>query len=330
MSITVRLTQKENWCHSGLNELEREKAILLRRLRDLESIKSDRFLEKLGGLDWERRRSRRQVERRQGDVIIPNGPWDNDLDEYHGNQEYPVELPSELHSKGYRAYACRNFYTWTWNGYVSVQSEHPFFTVATNDELFNNFSSKGITSPPQEITFIENGTFGWDHSRSHECCPVPRNSTEPSKIGYIDFDGISRECVEFATWLASHEHFKITKVSCDCGKCAGCLWDRSNVCSGEFDCTCVICRPYMKRFKLETGKTSCCCDPQSCNCYGCFKCVDKCAKISQEVNTMVDDNRTSSFLSQSTSVTSVALSNNTEDNDGHWITVCSKRRSKHK
>jgi hypothetical protein len=335
MSLTINLIQKETWVHIGRNELDREKAILLRRLRDIESIKSDSFLEELGGPAWERRKSRRQAERRNGDVIIPNGPWNNDLDEYHGTQEYPVNLPSELHSKGYRAYACRNFHTWTWNGYVSMPTVHPFFGEVTHTDFFYDCYSKGITAPPQEITFIQNGTFGWDHARSEECCPIPRNSTEPRTIGYINFAGISQECVEFATWLASHEHIKIAKASCDCGKCAGCLWDHSNDCSGEIDCTCRICSPCDRRVRVEPGKTRCRCDPQSCNCYGCFECVAKCAKISQEVNTMMDAIRTSSFWTQYTPVAPVApvapvdLSNISEDNDGPWITVRSKRRYKH-
>jgi hypothetical protein len=330
MSLTIKLTEKESWVHTGRSELDREKAILLRRLRDIESIKSDSFLEELGGLAWERRKSRREVERRQGDVIIPNGPWNNDLDEYHGSQPYPVKLPAELHSKGYRAHAIRNFYTWTWNGYVSVPTAHPFFAEATNADFFYDCYSKGITAPPQVITFIENGTFGWDHARSEECCPVPRNSTEPRMTGYINFAGISNECIEFATWLSVHEHIKIAKATCDCGKCAGCIWDHSDAdCTWDIDCTCKRCRPCYDRCKLPSGKTECRCDPQLCKCYGCMGCVEMQQKINQGVDAMIAAIRLSGSYMTESSMPSISSSNISDNNDGSWITVRSKRRSKH-
>jgi hypothetical protein len=325
MSLSINLITKESWVHTGLSELNREKAILLRRLRDIESIQSDKFLEELGGPTWERRKSRREAERRTGDVIIPNGPWNNDLDEYHGTQEYAVKLPAILQSKGYRAYACRNFWTWTWNGYVSIPNTHPFFENVTDFDSYYDCFNCGVSVPPQEVTFIKNGTFGWDHARSDECCPIPRNKTEPRMIGYINFEGISRECVEFATWLESQEHMKISKPSCTCGKCAGCLWDHSNDCSGMIDCDCRKCKPCYERYRLPSGETTCRCDPQSCKCYGCFGCVTTAEKITQEVDSMISAVRASSSFN---SIVSSSPTHNTDDINYPWITVRSKRRSK--
>lgn len=204
--ITVKLNYKEIYYLSRHNILDREYVILERRLRDIDAIRSDALLEKIGGPGWEKRKSRRETELKTHTSIIPCGPWDNDLDKYHGPDDYPVELPTELTSKGYSAYATRNYYTWTWDGYVRIPPEHPWYSVDSATHSIEDLISNNSSRPPQEVTYFRNQTVGWDHCRSHECCPVPRNSTKPHTTGYVDFKGISKECVAFATWLTKYEN----------------------------------------------------------------------------------------------------------------------------
>lgn len=96
----------------------------------------------------------------------------------------------------------------------------------------------------------------------------------------------------------------MNSIYCDCGNCSGCLWDRSNDCTGESDCDCRRCRPFQKRFKVSPYSSVCCCvnPPSSCNCYGCFSCLKEQAKISHQVDMMI------SAIMASSMRTSLAIS----------------------
>lgn len=306
-SITVPMTATEisNYIYSNSSTdlLSLEVEVLERRLRDIKSIRQDELVDKLGGDKWIRRKSRRAMEIYTKSGMIPCGPWDEDLDLRHDDIEYEVKLPSEF--DGYRAYARRNFYTWTWNGYVTTPKNHTFRTLIKNDDFMFFYDQKIPFLPPQEITYINNGTFGWDHARSHECCPCPRRGGQPHMTGYIDFDGISQECIKVAEWLKACNEIKDNpSTSTDC-KCAGCVYDYD--CTGDEDCDCLYCRPTQKRICIAKTSSSCLCDDYNrCACYGCMSCVLK---------------RKNTFVTTDTPTVEPPI-----DIDDAWVTVRRKRR----
>jgi hypothetical protein len=135
------------------------------------------------------------------------------LDSY-GFRAYSVDLPPELHDKGYRAHARRCQYTWSWRGFISLPSTHPFIRKMSIEEFTNMFSDcdrNGLTAPPYQITFIERGLIGWKHSISNNCCRILSETSELRK-GHIDCEVIPHECVYFAKWLALYENVLIGRI----------------------------------------------------------------------------------------------------------------------
>ena len=298
LSISVSITDRESlnyrWTYQQ-DPLQAERQILERRINDIDALSADSRLKKIDPEAYTRRLSRSLAEKKHGSGIIPLGMWDIDLDERHEEIEYEVSLPSGF--KGYRAFAIRNFYTWTWNGYVIMPDDHSLRDLAKKvDDLFMLHDK--ISPAPQECTYLSKGTFGWDHTRSYECCPVTRRSdTPPNKTGYIDFQGISNECVEVAYWLKSvdvslKKAEKSKKQTCSCGECAGCIYDTINDCCGELECDCRDCRPNRKRYTLPEGSHDCrYCDFTSCNCYGCTACIEARLENSRQVKMMINEAR---------------------------------------
>lgn len=137
------------------------------------------------------------------------------LDYNDGFRGYSVDLPPELHDKGYRAQARRCHYTCSWSGFVSLPTTHPFFRKMSIIEFTNMFSDcdkGGLTAAPYQITTIERGLFGWKHSYSNDDSYIPSETSDLHKDGFIDFEVISRECVEFSKWLALYENVLIGRI----------------------------------------------------------------------------------------------------------------------
>lgn len=181
---------------------------------------------------WELRQARRAFEYSRC-LVVPPGPWDSDLDAYPGTKDYPVKLPPELAAKGYTAYAKRTYESRTWNGYVSLPPSHPYLAerqkVSSSTYYANNEAPSEMPYPPQKITFHYGCTLGWDHSYSSDvspsgykgdlyhaplfCGPLDSSSDGSSVRKYLDFAGITRECVEFTEWLEKVKAFLETPAS---------------------------------------------------------------------------------------------------------------------
>lgn len=337
-SVVIPLTDRE-FLSSGAaferDPLKAEKDVLERRIRDIDAIMADRLLSDVDPEAYSRRLSRRNTEKKYGCGIIPLGIWDNDLDERHADVEYEVELPSGF--EGYRAFAKRNFYTWTWDGYVITPKQHELRILAENIDSSPLLTK--IRQSPINIEILSDGKFGWHHERSYDCCPVRRSSLDaPLKDGYIDFKGISNECVRVATWLkAVDASLKAEKNHCTCGKCAGCIYDTISDCCGESDCSCRDCRPNRKRFTLSEGQHDCrFCDFAVCACYGCTACIEDRERNSIEVKKLVDAAMASSWFraKPASEAPNPTLDTGLDADldaglaavDDKWITVRRKRR----
>ena len=74
----------------------------------------------------------------------------------------------------------------------------------------------------------------------------------------------------------SNKHDDCLELLCDCGKCAGCIWDTVDDCiaGGEDYCSCSKCKPIPKRERYVIKDGECrCLNASSCKCFGCYTCV---------------------------------------------------------
>ena len=105
-----------------------------------------------------KRAYRRKIERSRK-VIVPPGPWDEDLDN-HPELEYQFDL-----GDGYTGRIARSM-DMTWNGYVTVPNEDHWSV------------GKALTSSyweypgcPMTITYHERLTVGFDHCNGYDATP---------------------------------------------------------------------------------------------------------------------------------------------------------------
>lgn len=312
---------------STLEPLDREKEILELRLEEIKALTMDSLLEKEGGLAWMQRKERREIERFYGQITFP-GPWDEDLDMYHELRDYPIELPDTLKAKGYVASSHRDVNTWTWNGYIKLPENHPILTLLHTKGLdyWDVYRPSDLPSPPIKTNYCHNGEFGWVHS---QCSPLKPNGQREIIENYVDFNGVSKKCLEMALYFESLETYKVILTTCNqCGTCAGCLWDKSEDCAEESGCKCRKCKPQRPRRSLGPGKTECmwCYDPIDCNCYGCQWCPKHVQEIQQSVTSLIQFITSTHNPPPAPTLASVPISN---DEDG-WIVYKSKKSRRRK
>jgi hypothetical protein len=155
--------------------------------------------------NWKNRMNRRKMEKRICGYYTPPGPWDSDLDRYN-EDEYIFELDD-----GYKGKLKRNGYL-SWNGYVILPKGHPY---ANKHYLFFNYEApKGFPLPDVELTFSEEGIFGFDHAHGHDVHPAPHKSVHKYSdynnynyasdgTGYLTFNAVKNEVIELAKYFHS-------------------------------------------------------------------------------------------------------------------------------
>ena len=159
---------------------------------------------------WAKRESRRAWERKMCLAPIPPGPWSLDLDEFHDEKGYIIDLgdgyTGQIHRSG----------EGTYNGYVTVPDGHP--CAGLGYDIFEQDSTLEIPQPPQEMTFGNGTQFGFDQCHSWNVKPVPSrlpqyydsnyyNCSEPLVgRGYVDYFGTRKQV------MTLYEYFKTLEV----------------------------------------------------------------------------------------------------------------------
>ena len=128
---------------------------------------------------WARRQSRRAWEQRCNMRAIPPGPWSQDLDDYHAEEGYTIDL-----GDGYVGRLARSANA-TFNGYVSVPDGHP--CIGLSYSMFDQDGCTDIPSPPLEMTYGAGKEFGYDHCHSWDLMPCDRGNMHRYSAGnYYD------------------------------------------------------------------------------------------------------------------------------------------------
>lgn len=152
----------------------------------------------------ERRASRRQMEKDLHMNPVPPGPWDEDLDMYHDKKGYTFDI-----GDGYSGRLTRNM-GMSWNGYVILPKDHP--ALEKNYDWFRYDSPKMIPSPPMELTYGDNTSFGFDHLHSCDIIPLRMYRTHTNdnyytgesisdKRKYLTFEDVKKEVIELANYF---------------------------------------------------------------------------------------------------------------------------------
>jgi hypothetical protein len=165
---------------------------------------------------WQKRMDRRMVESFTN-TIIPPGPWDDDLDEYHQHV-----LSTGFHScyhfdigNAWNGHLQRGSRGWAWGGFIHV----PQNCVLEIDEF-------DLDGAPQVITYQDGSTFAFDHDdHSWDVQPAlyefnklhAANSLNganpadfPTPKAYLSFSQVRDELFEVAKYLMRFPLIDIT------------------------------------------------------------------------------------------------------------------------
>ena len=153
---------------------------------------------------WAKRQSRRAWEQRCNMHAIPPGPWSQDLDDYHAESGYTIELGDGYVGRLMRG-GCATF-----NGYVSVPDGHP--CIGLSYFMFDPYEGcPDIPFPPQEMTYGVGKEFGFDHGHSWDVKPYSGYETHSySADNYYDrisFRPYEGECA-YITYPKAVEEIK--------------------------------------------------------------------------------------------------------------------------
>lgn len=198
----IKRIEKESQLSAKLRELDRQRDHFRAQFADLELTDPATIA---------KRKARREKEMDLYGHYIQPGPWDADMDEYQ-EDEYTFEL-----SDGYTGRLVRGN-GGTWNGYVKVPKEH--WAVSHDEDYMDFWYGKAV---PQEITFHEGQTIGFDHSHYHDCMPngYPRynhidnwqgNRTSGNRGDYLGpprflgFEDVKAQVIELANFLKNEKN----------------------------------------------------------------------------------------------------------------------------
>ena len=141
--------------------LTRQLEVTLREVNRLRVEIADNDLKTRTPEQIEKREARRFKERKLG-IVVPPGPWDEDLDNYP-EQSYEFDL-----GEGFTGKISRSMFM-TWNGYVIVPEGH--WSIGHNytehdDRPNSNYADLA------HITYHNDRTIGFDHCHSYDVKPV--------------------------------------------------------------------------------------------------------------------------------------------------------------
>jgi hypothetical protein len=159
---------------------------------------------------WQKRIGRRMVESLTN-TIIPPGPWDDDLDEYHQHMA-GTGFHSFYHfdiGNGWKGHLQRGSRGWAWGGFIHV----PENCVLEIDEF-------DLDGAPQVITYQDGSGFAFDHdSHSWDVQPAfyeinKLHAANPADLpppkAYLSFSQVRDELFEVAKYLMRFPLFNIT------------------------------------------------------------------------------------------------------------------------
>ena len=148
----------------SIRDIERNLESVLREADGLRVVLADmdlktRTYNKATPEQIAKREARRFSERERG-IMIPPGPWDEDLDNYP-QRSYEFDL-----GDGFTGKISRSLYM-TWNGYVIVPKGHW--------SIGHNYTEHDQQLPKlASITYHDDRTIGFDHC--HSCDAKPLNT----------------------------------------------------------------------------------------------------------------------------------------------------------
>jgi hypothetical protein len=159
---------------------------------------------------WQKRMGRRMVESFTN-TIIPPGPWDDDLDEYHQHMA-GTGFHSFYHfdiGNGWKGHLQRGSRGWAWGGFIHV----PENCVLEIDDF-------DLDGAPQVITYQDGSGFAFDHDRhSWDVQPAlyefnKLHAANPADLpppkAYLSFSQVRDELFEVAKYLMRFPLFNIT------------------------------------------------------------------------------------------------------------------------
>jgi len=147
-----------------------------------------------------KRLSRRRAEGEHLGVLIPYGPWDEDLDNYH-DDKYTFDL-----GDGYTGEMRRNR-NWSWNGYVTLPTGHP----CANCRDYDFYQDMTVPYPAQMLTYKIGDTYGFDHMNSWDVMPLTYMPDRTSERGpYLTYAMVREEVAALGDYfkMLEREHWE--------------------------------------------------------------------------------------------------------------------------
>jgi hypothetical protein len=108
------------------------------------------------------KRATRRIREREIGIVIPPGPWDEDLDNYP-ERSYEFDL-----GDGFTGKISRSMFM-TWNGYVIVPEGH--WSVGRNYTEHDDRPNSSYADLAH-ITYHNDRTIGFDHCHSYDAKPL--------------------------------------------------------------------------------------------------------------------------------------------------------------
>jgi len=136
-----------------------------------------------------KRLSRRRAEGEHLGVLIPYGPWDEDLDNYH-DDKYTFDL-----GDGYTGMMRRNR-NWSWNGYVTLPRGHP----CANCRYYDFYRGMAVPYLSQMLTGRFGDTYGFHHMNAWDVMPLSYDRSQ-ERGPYRTYAMVQQEVVEVAEYF---------------------------------------------------------------------------------------------------------------------------------